>query len=203
MGLHFKYPFVLTALIYVYIRNKSRITLACYTIHIPLLLLSLVIYLSYWPTIFQFLTRLPLLGSEGPKHSIYATGLVKCSRHKFLHVKLIFFTNFKSDILWIDKILFPLLSRESLYGITRNTASPQVCHSYTPLLTLGDGNCLFRAISFEIHGTEKYHMHLQLRNVLEMYKPTILPSAAVGIIWEIQNRTRHAAYFRRAFFTSD
>ena len=62
------------------VHNKSLNTSACITIHTPLLLLSLIIYLSYQPAIFQFLTRLPLLEGEGPKHSIYATSLVKCSQ---------------------------------------------------------------------------------------------------------------------------
>ena len=45
---------------------------------------------------------------------------------------------------------------------------PQVCRSYTPLTTLGDGNCLFRAVSLGLHGSENYHMHLCLRTVLEL-----------------------------------
>ena len=45
---------------------------------------------------------------------------------------------------------------------------PQMCHSYTPLSTLEDVKCLFRVVSLGLHGSEKYHIRLSLRTVLEL-----------------------------------
>ena len=102
------------------VHNKSLNTSACITIHTPLLLLSLIIYLSYQPAIFQFLTRLPLLEREGPKHSIYATSLVKCSQGldskikgtrviHFFNAKGLFVRHAQLQLWWGIKCVFAVI----------------------------------------------------------------------------------------------
>jgi hypothetical protein len=41
-------------------------------------------------------------------------------------------------------------------------------YNYVPCRTLGDGNCLFRAVSNSLYGTEDYHVELRARAMIEM-----------------------------------
>ena len=47
---------------------------------------------------------------------------------------------------------------------------PAMLHEYQPLSILGDGNCLYRAISRALYGTERYHNHIRLLTACEIAK---------------------------------
>jgi len=39
---------------------------------------------------------------------------------------------------------------------------------YTPVATVGDGNCLYRAASLALHGSQDYHIYLRLITAMEL-----------------------------------
>lgn len=45
---------------------------------------------------------------------------------------------------------------------------PVINSVYIPLLTVGDGNCLYRAVSLALTGSEQYHVLLRLLTALEL-----------------------------------
>jgi len=45
---------------------------------------------------------------------------------------------------------------------------PDLLQTNVPLKVAGDGNCLFRAISWAQYGTEDYHALLRLKTALEL-----------------------------------
>ena len=45
---------------------------------------------------------------------------------------------------------------------------PVMLESYRPLSVLGDGNCLYRAISRGLYGSEDHHLHLRLLAAIEI-----------------------------------
>ena len=45
---------------------------------------------------------------------------------------------------------------------------PIVLNEHSPLSTVGDGNCLYRAVSLAFFGTEELHGHLRLLASLEI-----------------------------------
>ena len=49
-----------------------------------------------------------------------------------------------------------------------NMFSPVMNSAYIPLKTIGDGNCLFRAVSLALSGSDEYHCLLRLMTALEM-----------------------------------
>jgi len=52
---------------------------------------------------------------------------------------------------------------------------PIVLHIHVPLYVVGDGNCLFRAVSRALYGTEQHHLLIRLLTAIEIAKnPPIL-----------------------------
>lgn len=47
-------------------------------------------------------------------------------------------------------------------------AQPSLLNTYTPAVILGDGNCLFRAVSLALYRTQEYHSYLRLMTAIEM-----------------------------------
>ena len=47
-------------------------------------------------------------------------------------------------------------------------SQPAMLDRWTPVATEGDGNCMFRAVSLALFGTQLHHMHLRLRTCLEV-----------------------------------
>jgi len=45
---------------------------------------------------------------------------------------------------------------------------PSILHSYVPVFVVGDGNCLFRAVSLACYGSEEYHDTLRQLAATEM-----------------------------------
>ena len=45
---------------------------------------------------------------------------------------------------------------------------PDLLHNHVPLQVSGDGNCLYRALSWGLYGTEEHHMLLRLLTALEI-----------------------------------
>ncbi|XP_013388573.1 uncharacterized protein LOC106157457 [Lingula anatina] len=45
---------------------------------------------------------------------------------------------------------------------------PIILNTHRPLAIGGDGNCLYRALSAGLYGTERYHLHVRLITALEM-----------------------------------
>jgi len=46
--------------------------------------------------------------------------------------------------------------------------SPWMLRQYEPVSVAGDGNCLFRAVSYALYSTDKYYMQLRLLCVIEI-----------------------------------
>lgn len=67
----------------------------------------------------------------------------------------------KSDILQSEKV------DETATGILK-LFHPALLQENRPLSIIGDGNCLFRAISMGMFGSQKFYSELRLRTVLEM-----------------------------------
>jgi hypothetical protein len=47
-------------------------------------------------------------------------------------------------------------------------SQPSVLDLFTPVATTGEGNCLFRAVSLALFGTENRHDYLRLATAIEM-----------------------------------
>ena len=45
---------------------------------------------------------------------------------------------------------------------------PKILTDYVPLFVIGDGNCLFRALSKALYNNEKHHAHIRLLTALEI-----------------------------------
>jgi len=57
--------------------------------------------------------------------------------------------------------------------------SPWILDHFVPAAVQGDGNCLFRAVSFALYGDEKYHTLLRLLTAIEcLLYPTFYDSAS-------------------------
>ena len=56
--------------------------------------------------------------------------------------------------------------------------APLMLEQWTPVSTVGDGNCLFRAVSTALYGVQEHHAHLRMLASLEIgcnpayYEPT-------------------------------
>ena len=46
--------------------------------------------------------------------------------------------------------------------------SPSMLNDHTPLSVVGDGNCMYRALSRGLYGTENHHLHVRLLTALEI-----------------------------------
>jgi len=46
--------------------------------------------------------------------------------------------------------------------------NPALLDTHVPLMVVGDGNCLYRALSRDLYGTEEYHMLLRLFTALDI-----------------------------------
>ena len=76
------------------------------------------------------------------------------------------------------------LSQMDKYGICISSSklleryAPLMLEQWTPVSTVGDGNCLFRAVSTALYGVQDHHAHLRLLASLEIgcnpsyYEPT-------------------------------
>ena len=58
---------------------------------------------------------------------------------------------------------------------------PNMLNDSIPLFVIGDGNCLFRALSKALYNTEKHHAHLCLLTALEVaFYPSYYDSSATN-----------------------
>ena len=70
----------------------------------------------------------------------------------------------------------PPISLPSAEGVVRHQPSvdllevnsPWMLNKYEPLSVAGDGNCLFRAVSYALFSTEKHYMQLRLLSTIEV-----------------------------------
>ena len=60
--------------------------------------------------------------------------------------------------------------------------SPSMLNDHIPRSVLGDGNCMYRALSCGLFGTENYHLHVRLHTALDIIQNRKLYDVS-GVSW--------------------